>query len=228
MQAGERRKAILELLRQASRPLSAGYLAGRFSVSRQAVVGDVALLRASGADISATPRGYVILKARQGLIRQVACRHDGLGMEAELCAVVDQGCSVLDVIVDHPVYGQLTGPPQPLRCGPVPLPLRRGPAPVGPHRGHPPPHPLLPGRGRLPPCAGIPGGPGSPVGGLMPCPALPAPWAPPAGAYPHLRGVRRGLRKNKKYCRDCKLLYVFKAWGRLRCGTGSGSCRLGG
>ena len=38
MQAGERRKAILELLRQASRPLSAGYLAGRFSVSRQAVV----------------------------------------------------------------------------------------------------------------------------------------------------------------------------------------------
>ena len=110
MQAGERRKAILELLRQASRPLSAGYLAGRFSVSRQAVVGDVALLRASGADISATPRGYVILKARQGLIRQVACRHDGLGMEAELCAVVDQGCSVLDVIVEHPIYGQLTGP----------------------------------------------------------------------------------------------------------------------
>ena len=112
MQAGERRKAILELLRQASRPLSAGYLAGRFSVSRQAVVGDVALLRASGADISATPRGYVILKPSQDLVRRVACRHDAAGMEAELCAVVDQGCSVLDVIVEHPVYGQLTGPLQ--------------------------------------------------------------------------------------------------------------------
>ena len=30
-------------------------------------------------------------------------------MEAELNAVVDQGCTVLDVIVEHPVYGQLTG-----------------------------------------------------------------------------------------------------------------------
>ena len=112
MQAEERRRAILEHLRQSSSPVTAGALADRFSVSRQAVVGDVALLRAAGADISATPRGYVILRAGRGLTRRVACRHDGLGMEAELCAVVDQGCSVLDVIVDHPVYGQLTGPLQ--------------------------------------------------------------------------------------------------------------------
>ena len=112
MRAEERRQAILGHLRQSSRPVSAGLLAERFSVSRQVVVGDVALLRASGADISATPRGYVILKADRGLIRRVACRHDGRGMEAELCAVVDQGCSVLDVIVEHPVYGQLTGPLQ--------------------------------------------------------------------------------------------------------------------
>ena len=112
MRAEERRQAILEHLRQSSRPVSAGLLAERFSVSRQVVVGDVALLRASGADISATPRGYVILKADRGLIRRVACRHDAAGMEAELCAVVDQGCSVLDVIVEHPVYGQLTGPLQ--------------------------------------------------------------------------------------------------------------------
>ena len=33
-------------------------------------------------------------------------------MEAELNAMVDNGCTVLDVIVDHPVYGQLTGPLQ--------------------------------------------------------------------------------------------------------------------
>lgn len=112
MQAEARRQAILEHLRQSSRPVSAGFLAERFSVSRQAVVGDVALLRAAGADISATPRGYVILKTDRGLIRQVACRHDAAGMEAELNAVVDQGCSVLDVIVEHPVYGQLTGPLQ--------------------------------------------------------------------------------------------------------------------
>lgn len=112
MRAEERRQAILEQLRQSSRPVSAGYFAERFSVSRQVVVGDVALLRAAGADISATPRGYVILRASQGLSRQVACRHDAAGMEAELNAMVDQGCAVLDVIVDHPVYGQLTGPLQ--------------------------------------------------------------------------------------------------------------------
>ena len=112
MRAEERRQAILEYLRQSSRPVSAGYFAERFSVSRQVVVGDVALLRAAGEDISATPRGYVIPKAEQGLIRQVACLHDAGRMEAELCAMVDQGCAVLDVIVDHPVYGQLTGPLQ--------------------------------------------------------------------------------------------------------------------
>ena len=112
MQAKERRQAIFAHLSQSSRPVSAGHLAERFSVSRQVIVGDVALLRAAGADISATPRGYVILRDHQGLRRRVACRHDAAGMEAELCAVVDQGCSVLDVIVEHPVYGQLTGPLQ--------------------------------------------------------------------------------------------------------------------
>ena len=25
-------------------------------------------------------------------------------------SIVDQGCTVLDVIVEHPIYGQLTGP----------------------------------------------------------------------------------------------------------------------
>ena len=33
-------------------------------------------------------------------------------MAHELNAIVDQGCTVLDVIVEHPIYGQLTGPLQ--------------------------------------------------------------------------------------------------------------------
>ena len=60
MQAEQRRQAILNTLRQSDQPVSAGVLAERFSVSRQIVVGDVALLRATGADITATPRGYVM------------------------------------------------------------------------------------------------------------------------------------------------------------------------
>ena len=112
MQAEQRRQAILNLLKTETGPVSAAALAARFSVSRQIIVGDIALLRAAGEDISATPRGYVIRRAPAGLVRQVACRHDAGEMESELNAMVDQGCTVLDVIVDHPIYGQLTGPLQ--------------------------------------------------------------------------------------------------------------------
>ena len=112
MQAEQRRQAILNTLRQSDQPVSAGVLAERFSVSRQIVVGDVALLRATGADITATPRGYVMQRSPAGLLRQIVCRHSASGMEAELNAMVDNGCTVLDVIVDHPVYRQLTGPLQ--------------------------------------------------------------------------------------------------------------------
>lgn len=112
MRAEERRQAIQDILQQSAAPVSATVLAGRFSVSRQIIVGDIALLRAAGADISATPRGYVIQRSSGGLSRQVACHHDAAGMEAELNAIVDQGCTVVDVIVEHPIYGQLTGPLQ--------------------------------------------------------------------------------------------------------------------
>ena len=109
MQAEQRRQAILNTLRQSDQPVSAGVLAERFSVSRQIVVGDVALLRATGADITATPRGYVMQRSPAGLLRQIVCRHSASGMEAELNAMVDNGCTVLDVVVEHPVYGQITG-----------------------------------------------------------------------------------------------------------------------
>ena len=112
MTTEERRNAILDTLARADQPVSAAALARRFGVSRQIVVGDVALLRAGGADISATPRGYVSLPAASGLVRRLAVRHGEDGIEAELNAMVDQGCTVLDVIVEHPLYGQLTGPLQ--------------------------------------------------------------------------------------------------------------------
>ena len=72
MDAAARRAAILSVLERAEHPVSAAALAREFSVSRQIIVGDVALLN----------------------------------------AIVDQGCTVIDVIVEHPIYGQLTGPLQ--------------------------------------------------------------------------------------------------------------------
>ena len=112
MNAEERRKTILELLGASEKPVSAGTLAARFHVSRQIIVGDVALLRAGGADISATPRGYVARQPVPGLLRKIVCRHGPDEIGAELNAIVDNGCIALDVIVEHPLYGQLTGPLQ--------------------------------------------------------------------------------------------------------------------
>jgi hypothetical protein len=97
-------------LEGAKGPVSAAALAKEFSVSRQIIVGDVALLRAGGLDIAATPRGYVLPRQSAGLVRTLACCHRDDQMEAELNAIVDQGCTVVDVIVEHPIYGQLTGP----------------------------------------------------------------------------------------------------------------------
>jgi len=109
MTAEKRRASILQQLRAASQPVSATALAKTFGVSRQIVVGDVALLRAAGTDITATPRGYVLDQNPGGLIRQAACCHTASDMETELNIMVDNGCTVMDVVVDHPVYGQLTG-----------------------------------------------------------------------------------------------------------------------
>ena len=109
MRSEERRRALVGILHESTEPISAAALAARFSVSRQIIVGDVALLRSAGERISATPRGYVIGREQAGLIRQLAVRHGAREMEAELNAVVDQGCTVLDVIVEHPLYGELRG-----------------------------------------------------------------------------------------------------------------------
>ncbi len=109
MNAETRRKKILEQLSVSSAPVSATVLAGMFSVSRQVIVGDIALLRASGADITATPRGYVLTKEDVGMLRTVAVQHSPGQTEQELCIFVDNGCIVEDVIVEHHIYGQIIG-----------------------------------------------------------------------------------------------------------------------
>lgn len=109
MNTKERRAEILARLRSAEQAVSASRLAGEFSVSRQIIVGDIALLRAAGEEITATPHGYVMRTETSGYTCQVACRHEAAQMQDELNAIVDQGCTVVDVIVSHPIYGQLVG-----------------------------------------------------------------------------------------------------------------------
>lgn len=109
MTAEDRRKAILDTLKNSDRPCNASVLADTFGVSRQVVVTDVALLRAGGVSINATPRGYVLGREETGIIRRVACRHTSYDTDKELYLIVDNGCTVLDVVVEHPVYGELIG-----------------------------------------------------------------------------------------------------------------------
>lgn len=63
--AQQRRQQIIAILTKATGPVSASALAGQLGVSRQIVVGDVALLRAGGEQIDATPRGYVLTGEKQ-------------------------------------------------------------------------------------------------------------------------------------------------------------------
>ena len=109
MTASQRRQKILETLSASSAPVSASTLAAQLDVSRQVIVGDIALLRASGTSVAATPRGYVLESEKGGLIRTIACVHNSANLEAELNVIVDNGCEALDVIVEHPVYGQMKG-----------------------------------------------------------------------------------------------------------------------
>ena len=98
MNAAQRRESILKRLSGAEAPVSASALAALLGVSRQIVVGDVALLRAGGAQIDATPRGYQLHPAE---------KEDE--MRTELYTVVDQGGIVVDVAVENSLYGELRG-----------------------------------------------------------------------------------------------------------------------
>ena len=55
MNAAERRTQITHLLAGADKPISATVLAAQCGVSRQIIVGDIALLRAGGLAVLATP-----------------------------------------------------------------------------------------------------------------------------------------------------------------------------
>jgi uncharacterized protein len=108
--ASQRRRRIVAWMRSHGAPIRGGELARHFRVSRQCLVQDVAILRAGGEDIVATPRGYRLPTGVGRRHRAVlACRHAPERTEEELQILVDNGVKILDVIVEHPLYGELRG-----------------------------------------------------------------------------------------------------------------------
>ena len=107
MNAAQRRESILKRLSGAEAPVSASALAALLGVSRQIVVGDVALLRAGGAQIDARP-GLSAAPGGKGYTAILACVHSTEDeMRTELYTVVDQGGTVVDVAVENSLYGEI-------------------------------------------------------------------------------------------------------------------------
>ncbi|HVJ48486.1 transcription repressor NadR [Desulfitobacterium sp.] len=108
----ERREFILNLLKKNQEPLKAAHLAGLTGVSRQVVVHDISLLRAKKEPVIATSQGYIYLKDSpiQGVQRVIYSRHSAEDTERELNLLVDLGVQVLDVGVEHSIYGKIFRP----------------------------------------------------------------------------------------------------------------------
>lgn len=112
MNGQERRSEIRKLLESAPEKIRAMDLAKRFSVSRQIIVGDVALLKAEGVPVVSTPRGYYLKREGvepSGYREILVCCHDRAHTGEELSLIVSLGGIVHNVSVEHEVYGMLTG-----------------------------------------------------------------------------------------------------------------------
>lgn len=108
MDGEQRREELLRLLQEETKPISGTYLSKYFKVSRQVIVQDVALLRAGGYDILATARGYILNKDTQNMFQRVVwVKHTHYETEDELNIIIDNGGRVRNVIIMHPVYGEL-------------------------------------------------------------------------------------------------------------------------
>lgn len=109
MTGEERRKKILDMIRESGNPIPARALAEAFSVSRQVIVQDVALLRAAGDDIISTSRGYILQHKPSRSRRVFKVHHTDEQTADELNSIVDLGGTVIDVFVWHKLYGKIEG-----------------------------------------------------------------------------------------------------------------------
>lgn len=105
----ERREALVQALKKNEEGMTGTALSKQFSVSRQVIVQDVALLRAQGVQIISTSEGYKFYNIKKDTIKRAfSVKHDMLDIENELTTIVDLGGNILNVVVTHPVYGEIS------------------------------------------------------------------------------------------------------------------------
>ena len=110
MNSKERRIYIGRLLEESSKPLKGIDISKELGVTRQVIVKDIALLRAEGKCVIATPHGYLITRKETNRIRKViALNHKLNDIQSELECIVKFGGVIEDVIIEHPLYGEIRG-----------------------------------------------------------------------------------------------------------------------
>lgn len=107
MNTAERRGEILKILHNADAPVAARELAGKFGVSRQVIVQDLAVIRASTPGILSTTKGYVI-QQDSSCTREFKVRHSQDKAAEELNLIVDCGGHVKNISISHRVYGRVS------------------------------------------------------------------------------------------------------------------------
>lgn len=109
MNSIERREDIFKLLLKSEIPLKGIDIAKKYSVTRQVIVKDIAILRAKGHNIIATPDGYLVNKNENKVKAIIAVNHREDQMIEEMSIVIKYGGIIEDVIVEHPLYGEIRG-----------------------------------------------------------------------------------------------------------------------
>lgn len=106
----ERRAQLYKMLEQGEESLSGTYLSKVLNVTRQIIVGDVAILRSGGKKILSTARGYKLEDPEKGkeFWQDLNCQSqnmDAAELEDELNVVVDNGGIIHGMTLSHAVYG---------------------------------------------------------------------------------------------------------------------------
>ena len=108
MQSEQRQQNIKKLLAQSDVPVSGSRLAEQFGVTRQVIVKDIGILKASGLNILSTARGYLLPKdTLSPLCREITVWHTKDQIADELRCIVDLGGHIRNTHVDHPIYGNV-------------------------------------------------------------------------------------------------------------------------
>lgn len=109
MKSLERRNQIMDLLTNSNNPIKGSELAKIYGVTRQIIVKDIAILRAAGKNIIATPDGYLYNKDSNKVRAVITVNHNADRTIEELKIVIKYGGIIEDVTINHPIYGKIKG-----------------------------------------------------------------------------------------------------------------------